>query len=138
MHHRLGLAVPGDCLLEDLDHHVGALGVVDPVADHVARVIVDEDQAEGRRAMDVPLNVIGMPDMIRTNSLVALVVLLALDLRRPVARILHHVSHRVHRHLDALASQLVSDLARPEPGMIVPLPEDLAITLRLDVLRIGP
>ena len=50
----------------------------------------------------------------------------------------HHAKHRRDADLDAATAQLVADLARSEPGVLVPLAEDFAIALRLDVARCRP
>src|SRR5690606_18339356 len=56
----------------------------------------------------------------------------ALDLRRPIAHRLHHPPDRVDRDLDALAAQLVFDLARAEAGVTLVLLEDLRVAQLLD------
>ena len=138
MHHALGPAVPLGRLLERAHDHVRALGVVDAVADDVAGAVVDEDQREGRDLPDVPLHEVQVPEVIRPHGLVAAIVLLPLDLRRPIPRVLHHAAGRVHRDLDPLAPKLVDDLARPQPGVRLVLAEDLGVALLLDVLGAGP
>ena len=60
--------------LEGLDDHVGALGVIDPVSDHVSRAVVDEDEGEGRAAIDVAVNEVQMPQVVWSHSLEPLVV----------------------------------------------------------------
>src|SRR3990172_11308686 len=60
-----------------------------------------------------------------------------LHLGRTVAGVLHDPADRVHGDLDAPGAQLVADLARPEPWVLLPLPEDLLIALYLDLHRCG-
>ncbi len=76
-----------------------------------------------------------MPQVIGPHRLEPLVVRLALDLRRPIAGVLHHPARRGHRHPDTAPPQLVSDLARHQPRMLAPLAEDLLIARLLDRLR---
>ena len=78
-------------------------------------------------------HVVKMPEVIWTDSFEALLVALALDLGRAVASLLHHAARSLHRDLDPTATQLVSDLARPEAGVMVPLAEDLLVALALDL-----
>ena len=108
------------------------------MADDVAREVVDDDQREGVGAVDVALHEVEVPQVIRARRLVALVVHLALHLRRAIPRLLHHPAHRVDARPDALAAELVPDLARPETRVAVPLVEDLLVALRLDLHRRGP
>ena len=132
MHHALGLAMPRHRLLEGADDQLGALGVVDAMPGHEPRAVVDEDQRERRCLMDMPMHEVQVPQVIRAYGLEPLVVRLALDLRRPIAGILHHTPHRRDRHLDPAPTQLVPDLARPQPRVLPPLAEDLSIPLLLD------
>ena len=125
VHHHLRLPVEAHRLLEDLDHHVGALGLIHPVAHHEARMIVDEDERERGRPVDVPMHEVQMPDVVRAHGLGTPVVWPPLDLGRPVAGVLHDAADGVHRDLHAPGAQLVADLARPEPGVLSPLSEDL-------------
>ena len=61
MENHLGLAVAAYRFLERADDQVGPLGIVDAVSDHVPGVIVEEDQGEGRRPVDVPLQEVEVP-----------------------------------------------------------------------------
>ncbi len=79
-----------------------------------------------------------MPQVIGPYGLVPLVMRHTLDLRRTIARLLHHTSRRVHRDPHALAPKLVSDLAGPQPRVPFPLRQDLAIALCFDGHRSGP
>ena len=45
----------------DTNHHVGPLRVVDPMADHEARVVVDQDERERRGAVDVTVDEVQVP-----------------------------------------------------------------------------
>jgi hypothetical protein len=138
-HHHLGLAVPRDRLLERGDHEVSALGAfVDAVADDVAGVVVDDNQREGVGAVDVSLHEVEVPQVIRAHGFEALIVRLALDLRRAIPGLLHHAAGRIDADLDALAAELVADLAGTEPRVAVPLVEDLLVPLRFELLRRGP
>lgn len=61
MHDTLGPAVPRGRIEERLQDHVGALGVDrDAVADDKAREVVDQDQREDGRAVDVSMNEVEM------------------------------------------------------------------------------
>jgi hypothetical protein len=102
--YHLGLAVAGDGLLEGVDHQVGALGVIDPVPDHKAAVVVQQDQRECGGPADPAVDEVEVPAVVGADGLEALVVVLATDLRRPVAGVLHHPTSRGDRDLDSLAA----------------------------------
>jgi len=133
----LGPPVPRHGLLEGVDHHVCPLRIVDPVADHEARVVVDQDEGERRAAVDMTMHEVEVPQVVGAHRFVALVVRLALDLGWPIARVLHHAPGRIHAHFDTDPAELIDDLTRPEAGMPVPLGEDFPVSLRLDVRRRG-
>ncbi|OQB16759.1 MAG: hypothetical protein BWY17_01485 [Deltaproteobacteria bacterium ADurb.Bin207] len=72
--------------------------------------------------MNMSLQKIHVPQLVRANGLVALVMnLFALDLGQHVAVIFHHHAHGAHGYLGAGASKLVADLAGSQSGMLVPL-----------------
>src|SRR5262249_11722830 len=138
VHYPLGSTMARDRLLKGLDHHVRALGpLVDAVTDDVPRVVVDYDEREDRGAVDVPMDEVAVPQVTWPDRLVPLIVRLALHLRRSIAVVFHHAARGVDRDLDLATAELVDDLARAEARVLVPLVEDLAIALRLDVLRRG-
>ena len=99
----LGPPVLPHRLLERVEHHIRALGVVNAVTDHEARAVVDQDQRERRGLPDVPLHEVEVPQVIGPHCLVTTVVLLPHDLRRSIPGVLHHAAGRVHRDFDALA-----------------------------------
>jgi hypothetical protein len=127
VHEHLRFAVARDRGLKGRDHHVSPLGVIDPVADHEARMIVEQDQGEDLGPIDVTLDKVKVPQMVGADRFKAPSMFDALNLRRPVARRLHHPPNRVDRDFDALAAKLVFDLARAEAGVALVLLEDLGV-----------
>ena len=120
--------------LERLAHHLGPLrALVDTMSDDVARVVVDQNQRERHAAIDVAVNEVQVPQMIRSDCFVPLVMRLSFYLRRPVPGVLHHAPRGVYRHLDPVATKLVDDLAWTKTRVLAPLRQDLTIALRLDV-----
>jgi hypothetical protein len=69
--------------------------LVDAVADHVARLVVEEDQREGRSTIDVTVDEVEVPHVVGPHCLEPLVMLPTLYLRRSVAGLLHHAAHGV-------------------------------------------
>src|SRR5258706_13129318 len=100
-------------------------------------MVIDQDEREGIGAMDVSLHEVEVPEVIRPHRLEALIVRLALHLRRAIPRLLHDMAYGVDARLDALAPELILDLAWPEPRGPVPLVEDLFVPLRFEILRRG-
>ncbi len=138
MQHHLRLAMALDRLLERVDDQRRPLGVIHSVADHEARAVVEQDERERVGAMDVAVDEVQMPHVVRAHCLEAIVMRLALDLGRAIPRLLHHAAHRVHARLDPAAAQLVADLARSQTRMLLVLGEDLAVTLLVDLSRTRP
>lgn len=110
MHQHLGPTVAGHRLLEGVEHKIGALGVVHAVADDKARVVVDQDQGEGRGAANPPLHEIEMPQVVGAHRFESFRVLSLDNLWRAIAGVFHDASHRVGGDLDPLASKLIADL----------------------------
>jgi len=138
VHDALRPAVAHHRLLERLDDHVCALCVRDAMAHDVARTVVYQNKAKRRYLPDISLNKIQVPEVVRAHRFIAALVPLSLDLRGPIARILHHAPRRVRAHPNVAAAELIDDLARPETRVRLPLIEDLRVPLLLDVLGRRP
>jgi len=138
MKHPLWPAVPLHCCLECFDHHVSALGIVDPVSDDKPAAIIKQDQRKRRGAVDMFMDEIKMPQVIGPNGFKAFNMRVTLYLWRPVPCILHHPTRRMHRNFDALAAQLISNLAWTQPRMAMPLVQNLLVALPFDLLHTRP
>ena len=127
-----------DSLGEGVDDHVSPLGIINSVPNDESAVIVDEDEGEGARAVDVALDEVEVPHVVRADGLVAALMALFLDLRRSISRLLHDASNGIDADLDALSAELVSNLAGAEARVSLPDVEDLLVPLGFDVRGVWP